>query len=85
MIVEFIALVLFVIFLTGLLYWWWYDNHKWVVEFNGSKFYFKTKEKAEKFVTLQRELWVSVAETREKLDNIEEAIRQLKASNEENK
>ena len=83
--IEFAVGVLFLFLIIGLAFWWWYDNHKWVVEFNDATFYFKTKEKAEKFVATQRELWASVIETREKLDQIEEAIRQLKASNEEKK
>lgn len=76
--IECIALGWFAILLIGLFYLWWYDNHKWVVEFNDSKFYFKTKEKAEKFIATQRELWVSVIETREELKKLKEEYKEIK-------
>lgn len=76
--IECIALSLSSILLIVLLYLWWYDNHKWVVEFNDSKFYFKTKEKAEKFVALERELWVSVIETKEELKKLKEEYKEIK-------
>lgn len=75
---EYIALGWFAILLVALFHWWWYDNHKWVVEFNDSKFYFKTKEKAEKFIALHRELWVSVIETREELKKLKEEYKEIK-------